>query len=51
LLLGGGGFKNKLEVEGKGGIILTMIDEIKDVVLILKKTFDKESSSDKRLSV
>jgi len=30
-----------VEVEGEGGVIVAKIDEIKDVVLLLKETFDE----------
>jgi hypothetical protein len=51
LFLGGGGFENELEVERKGGVVLTMIDEIEDVIFVLEEAFDEEGSGDERFSV
>jgi hypothetical protein len=40
-----------VEIEGKGGVILTLIDNVEDVVFVLKKTFDEEGGGDKGLGV
>jgi hypothetical protein len=40
-----------MKVEGKSGVVLTMIDEVEDVIFILEETFDEEGSSDERFGV
>jgi hypothetical protein len=51
LFLGGGGFENELEVEGKGGVVLTMINEIEDVIFVLEEAFNEEGGGDEGFSV
>jgi hypothetical protein len=51
LFFGGGGFENELEVEGKSGVVLTLVNDIEDMVFVLKETFNEEGGGDKRLSV
>jgi hypothetical protein len=40
-----------VEVERKGGVILTMVDDVEDVVFVLKESFNEESGGDKGFSV
>jgi len=35
------GLQDDVEVEGKGGVIMTEIDEIEDIVFFLEKMFDE----------
>jgi hypothetical protein len=51
MFLGGGGFENELEVKGKGGVVLTLVDNVEDVVFILNEAFDEEGGGDEGFSV
>jgi len=35
------GLQDDVEVEGKGGVVMTEIDEIEDIVFFLEKMFDE----------
>jgi hypothetical protein len=51
LFLGDGGFENKLEIEGKGRIVLALVDDIEDVVFVLEEMFNEKSRGNKGFSV
>jgi hypothetical protein len=51
LFLGSSGFENELEVEGKSGVVLAMVDEIEDVIFILEEAFDEEGGGDEGFGV
>jgi hypothetical protein len=40
-----------MKVEGKGRVVLTLIDKIEDMVFILKKAFNKEGGGGEGFSI
>ena len=39
------GFQDNVEVEGEGGVVMTEIDEVEDVVFLLEETFDESKGT------
>ena len=40
-----------MKVEGKSGVVLADIDEVKDVILMLNEAFNEEGGGEERVSV
>ena len=40
-----------MKIEGKGGVVLADVDEVKDVILMLNEAFDEEGGGEERVGV